>query len=357
MKDKIFSHMKYCLFILLLLLSSCTKSCCDYPICYAADFVMDSYRIKQGKVAIAEMEGRPLRPISCEDLDEYQDVIEEDDILNVVLYHHSRRDLVEAVAFLNTSLGGFRVKEGVIQLPDTPPIEVIGLSLTEAKKVISQKISSEIEGVQVYLSYADRLRKRVELSGLSGITEYPVDGKIRLYEVLSKARLPSGANLFKSYLLRDGEKLGVDFERLLNKGDLCQNVVMRGGDKIFIAHPTDSLVTIMGEVPIPRAVNVPYGYISLKEAIVQAGGIPFTGDKRNIQIIRGSVPSPKIYCIAWEQIIHLPNDSLLLMPGDTVFISEKPITQWNRFIEQLVPSFTGVRMGQDVVYRSVPVGN
>ncbi len=339
------------LFLILVLLSSCTRTTCNYPICNAADFVMDSYRIKQGKMAIAEMEGCPLRPISCEDLDEYKDAIEEDDILNVVLYHPSRKDLVDAIGALNAALGGFRVKCGAIELPDTPPIEVVGLSLMEAKEVISSKLSSEIQGIQVYLSYTDRLRKRVELSGLSAITEYPVDGKIRLYEVLSKARLPVGANLFKSYLLRDGQKLGVDFHRLMNLGDLCQNVVMRGGDKIFIANPQDSVVTIMGEVPAPRAVNVPYGYIPLKEAIVQAGGIPFTGDRRNIQIIRGNIPCPKIYCLAWEQIIHLPNDSLLLMPGDTVFILEKPITQWNRFIEQLLPSFSGVLMWQNV-YRS-----
>ena len=30
------------------------------------------------------------------------------------------------------------------------------------------------------------------------------------------------------------------------------------------------------------------------------------------------------------------------MPGDTVYVSEKPITQWNRFIDQLLPSCVGV---------------
>lgn len=342
--------------IALVFLSGCTRTSCNYPMCTACDFVMDSYRIRQGKLAIAEMEGCPLRPIGCDDLEEYCDSIEEDDILSVVLYHHSRKDFVDRLAALNGALGGFRVKCGAIHLPDLEPIEVTGLSLQEAKEMITTKLSAEIEGVQVYVSYTDRLRKRVELTGLSAITEYPVDGKIRLYEVLSKARIPTGANLFKSYLLRDGQKLGVDFHRLMNMGDLCQNVVMQGGDKIFIANPTDSLITIMGEVPVQRAINVPYGYISLKEAIVQAGGIPFTGDKRNIQVIRGSIPCPKIYCLAWEQIIHLPNDSLLLMPGDTVYISEKPITQWNRFIGQLIPSFSAIGMGQDV-YRTVPVGN
>ena len=123
---------------------------------------------------------------------------------------------------------------------------------------------------------------------------------------------------------------------------MTQNIVMRGGDKIFIANPSDSTVMVMGEVGSPRIVNLPYGFVSIREALVMAGGIPFTGNRNSIQVIRGNLQNPKIYILSWEHIIHLPNDSLLLMPGDTVYVSEKPITQWNRFIDQLLPSCVGV---------------
>jgi polysaccharide export outer membrane protein len=36
------------------------------------------------------------------------------------------------------------------------------------------------------------------------------------------------------------------------------------------------------------------------------------------------------------------------MPGDTVYVSEKPITAWNRFINQLLPSFQGVQAAYGV---------
>ena len=124
---------------------------------------------------------------------------------------------------------------------------------------------------------------------------------------------------------------------------MCQNIVMRGGDRIFIANPNDTTVMVMGEVGSPRAVNLPYGFMSLREALVSAGGIPFTGNRDSIQVIRGNLQNPKIYVLSWDHIIHLPNDSLLLMPGDTVYVTEKPITQWNRFIDQLLPSCLGVQ--------------
>jgi polysaccharide export outer membrane protein len=90
-------------------------------------------------------------------------------------------------------------------------------------------------------------------------------------------------------------------------------------------------------------VNLPYGFISLREALVTGGGIPFTGNRDCIQVIRGNLINPKIYVLSWEHIVNLPNDSLLLMPGDTIYVTEKPITQWNRFIDQLLPSFLGAQ--------------
>ena len=171
---------------------------------------------------------------------------------------------------------------------------------------------------------------------------------MRLYDTLSRAHIAPNANLFMSYVLRDGRPLPLDLHRLMNRGDMSQNIVMHGGDKIFVANPSDANVMIMGEVRHPMPVPVIYGSLSLREAIVVAGGIPFTGDKQCIQVIRGNLKCPKIYLLSWNHIIHLPNDSLLLMPGDTVYVSEKPITQWNRFIDQLLPSFSSLQAGYDI---------
>lgn len=339
-------------FLLLLVVSSCTNSRCRYPVYGASEFVIDSYQIRQGKQAILEMQGKCVCPVTCQDLEEYADAIEDGDALNIVVYHPTRKDLMESFQMINANAGGFRVKDGSVYIPDLEAVHVAGLSLGEAKEKIRSEFTKEIRGVEVYVTYQDRLRKKVELIGMTAIPEIPVDGKIRLYEVLSKARVPPGANLFMSYVLREGCQLSIDFFRLINEGDLCQNIVMRGGDKIYIANPGDSSIMMMGELRMPTAINLPYGFVSLRQAIVQAGGIPFTGDKRNIQVIRGNLPCPKIYVLAWEHVLHLPNDSLLLMPGDTVYISEKPITQWNRFIEQLLPSFTGYATANQA-YRTI----
>lgn len=282
--------------------------------------------------------------LACNAMEEYCDVISEDDILNVAVYHPKRRDIMEAIHLINEKVG-FRVSQGMIELPDVPPIEVAGLTLDEARHKICDVYRTHIHEIDIFLSYRHRLSRKVELTGNVAISVIPVDGKMRLYEVLALARVPNHANFFRSYLVREGKKLPIDFYRLIHEGDMSHNIVMRGGDRIFIADPRDTSVMVMGEVGTPCAVHMPYGFMSLREALVSAGGIPFTGNRDSIQVIRGGLPQPKIYLLAWDHILHLPNDSLLLMPGDTIYVSEKPITQWNRFIDQLLPSCLGIQTG------------
>jgi polysaccharide export outer membrane protein len=326
------------LLLIVLTLSGCSRHYCDYAVMGADEFVMDSYVIRQGKFAILEMMGVEVEELDPDAMCEYKDVIAEDDILNIAVYHPKRKDLMESVQFINHTVGGFRVYKGKVDLPDIPPVEVSGLTLDEARERLREEFLKQIQDIEVFVTYHDRLTRKVELAGMAAHANVPVDGKMRLYDVIANAHIPPDANLFMSYVVRDGRPLAVDLYKLINEGDMCQNIVMHGGDKIFIANKADSNVMVMGEVHTPRPVHLPYGFMSLREALVNAGGIPFTGDKKHIQVIRGNLQCPKIYVLAWEHIVNLPNDSLLLMPGDTVYVTAKAITEWNRFISQLLPS-------------------
>lgn len=336
---------KFILLIVIAALSGCCSKRCEYDTYGADEFVIDSYKIRQGKLAILEMEGMPLADLPPDAMDEYVDQIDEDDILNIALYHPTRKDLMDSIQFINESVGGFRVVQGRVEIPDIPPVDVLGLTLDEARQKIQDEFRAHIRDTEIFITYRERLTRKVDLTGLVRTATIPVDGKIRLYEVLAKAGLPPQANLFMSYVSRDGIPLALDLHQLINKGDMCQNIVMHGGDKIFIANTADATAMLMGEVGEPKPIPLPYGSISLREALVMARGIPYTGDREHIQVIRGNLQCPKIYVLAWKHIIHLPNDSLLLMPGDTVYVSAKPITEWNQFISQVFPSLNGLQTG------------
>ena len=332
----------YFLYLVLFLLSaaSCSGPYMGKEMFGADEFVLDSYKIREGKISILEMEGKPFEELDPAYLEEYQDKIYDDDVLQIALYHPKRKDIVEAVHQIGHQVG-YRVVKGEIILPDVPPVQVGNLTLEEARVKIQAHYQKHIQDTEVFVAYRDRMVKRVELAGLVAVSSVPVDGKVRLFDVLSRARIPPDANLFKSYLIRNNSLVPVDMNRLLKQGDMEQNVVMQGGDKIYIAEPSAASLMVMGEVGRERVINLPAGFMPLRQALAEAGGIPFTGDKSYIQVIRGSITKPKIYTLNWEHVIHLPNDSLLLIPGDIVYVAAKPITEWNRFVSQIVPSFAG----------------
>lgn len=326
-------------------------SCSNPPyrgagVCGADDFVIDSYQIREGKYAILEMEGKCFDPLVSDLFAEYCDVIQDGDVLRISVYHPTRTDIGASIAAIGETVG-FRVQENKIHLPDLESVCVGGLSLEKAAEEIQKTYRKEINDIEVFLSYRDRSMRKIELIGMVSLPTIPVDGKMRLFEALALARVPTNANFFKSYVVRDGQLLPVDLFKLVKEGDMSQNIVMRGGDKIYIADPAATNVLVLGEVNKPQVINMPNGFLTLRQAIAEAGGIPYTGDKRYIQVIRGGILHPKIYTLNWQHIIRLPNDSLLLIPGDIVYVAATPIAEWNRFVNQILPTLVGL----DIILR------
>ena len=329
--------------ILLLIVLLAVGACTNPPyrgrdVLGAEDFVMDSYRIKEGKLSILSMEGKNFDELSPALLEEYQDVINNGDVLQVALYHPTRNDLVDSVQRIGQVVG-FRVTDGKIYLPDLPAAHVEGLTLHQAQEEIQNLYREQIKDVNIFISYKDRILRKVELAGLVQVPSIPVDGRLRLFETLAVAKVPSNANLFKSYVVRENALLPVDLIKLLKEGDMTQNVVMRGGDKVYIADASASTLMVLGEVCKERVVDVPDGFMTLRKAIGEAGGILSSGDKAYIQIIRGNILHPKIYTLNWEHVIRLPSDSMLLIPGDIVYVAARPLSEWNRFVNDLLPTF------------------
>lgn len=341
----IYRFFSFLLFLLFVLVSCSEISWRQYNVSGPDEFIAESSFLQEGKIGIQMLNNECVAPLPGGSLLSYEDVIYEDDLLNVALYHPSRFDLMQSIQFLSNQIGGFQVKEGMICLPDIQPVVVAGLTLSEAKEKLTCCYREQVKDVEIFLSFKERSLQKVEITGLTERPFIPVDGRMRLYEVLALAHLSPQANLHSSYVIRDGVKLNIDFVKLLKEGDMSQNVVMRGGDKIYIAAPNECCVFVMGEVLTPGVFPLYTGSMSLREALLLAHGIPFTGNKQRIHIIRGNLECPKIFIISWNYMLTQPNENLLLMPNDIVYVSQKPITQWNLFLKQLEPSLFAILNG------------
>ena len=171
---------KYPLSLLLSLwLYGCTPSC-GYKYCMEGpcEFVLDSYQISQGKFSILELEGACIDCLPPLFLQEYEDRIDEDDVLKIAIFHPCRKDLVEAVCSVGQSVG-YRVINGEIFLPLLEAVPLIGLTLNEARDFIQMLYDAVISNVDVFIDYQERLHSKVELTGAVNVPEIPVNGRMR----------------------------------------------------------------------------------------------------------------------------------------------------------------------------------
>jgi polysaccharide export outer membrane protein len=245
--------------------------------------------------------------------------------------------------YINES-SGFEVCNHTLSLPEIPAIDVNGLTLSQTKSVIESTYHEQLPDAQVFVNFKKRKARYAQVIG-ARIPFIEVDGTTRLSEVIAKAGLCQNTNLYDSYIVRGGCQLPIDLNKLIAEGNNSQNIVVRGGDKIFFAQAGDAMVMIMGEVHHPLVYPIPHGSVCLRDALAHAAGIPFTGNDCAIYVIRGNLKRPKIYHLTWKEVNSVPNNSLLLMDGDVVYIGEKKITDWNRFISQLQPSILGLQAG------------
>ena len=88
-------------------------------------------------------------------------------------------------------------------------------------------------------------------------------------------------DLKRSFIMRGGQPLPVDLERLLRNGDLSQNIYLQPDDFLFLRSSVIQSVYVLGAVRLPQVV--PFSdRISLGAAIMGAGGndrlrLPFPG--------------------------------------------------------------------------------
>ena len=91
---------------------------------------------------------------------------------------------------------------------------------------------------------------------------YPLDRPLTLLDAISRARgietgLQNGttieiADFNHSFLIRNGQRIPIDFQALIQGGDLRYNIHVWPGDLIYFPSALSSEIYVLGNVPLPR---------------------------------------------------------------------------------------------------------
>lgn len=190
----------------------------------------------------------------------------------------------------------------------------------EGKRGVCELLNIPFDELDPDLLLESKQEGEVVIFGDRGSSTVFVDGKTRLYDLLSKISLKD-INLFKSYLLRDQKILPVDFSLLIDEADMSQNIALKKSDHIFFANSHSAIATLVLENGVQKEIFLGKGTLPLRKVLLETEKIPRMESSQIIEVVRAGMQNPKVYRFRWEHVAALPDESMLLIPSDVVYVS------------------------------------
>jgi protein involved in polysaccharide export with SLBB domain len=178
-------------------------------------------------------------------------------------------------------------REGSINFPEIGPLSVSGLTISELRTTITERVNEQMIGVRASTTLGELRSIRVFVLGdVEQAGSYTVSG----LSTMTNALLASGGiapigSLRRVALMRNGETVStLDLYDLLLKGDTSADARLQPGDAIFVP-PVGPTVTVDGEVRRPAIYEV-RGEQTVAQFIELAGGLTSNASPTAVKLER-----------------------------------------------------------------------
>ncbi|WP_284450348.1 polysaccharide export protein [Spongiibacter tropicus] len=283
----------------------------------------------------------------------YEYLIGTGDILTITVWEHPELTIPSG-SFRGAEESGNEVKaDGTVFYPYAGTLPVAGLTTSQVKELVTERLSSVIKRPQVDVRVAGFKSQRVYVSGaviqpgITPITNIPLT---LIDAIEQRGGLADDAAWRNIQFTRDGETQSISLRTLFEQGAWSKNILLQHGDQIHIPRNDADKIFVLGEVNRPMGVAMSRTGTTLAEALASANGInEGRADGRGIYVLRNTgitydkanipVYTATIYHLnAASAVGFMLADKFSLEPRDIVYVSPAPITRWNRFLSQLLPS-------------------
>lgn len=291
---------------------------------------------------------------------------------------------VEVMGDLSTRASVTVGPDGKIYYYMLPGLDVWGLTLPDARARLGNELKKYIrEKPVVTLTLRVVASQRVWVLGrVNSPGIYTLAGPTTLLDAVAQAgglasstpfaslaaslgvNTPAGntseaADLSRSFIIRQGRVLPVDFQQLLRDGAMSQNIYLQPDDFIFLPSARSPQVHILGAVVQPHSERM-IGSLTLVQAIALSGGTERDACLTNVAILRGSLAHPQIAVVAVDQILLGKAPDVRLEASDIVFVPYAPERVLTRYVNLILDTFArtvGVNAGARIISgNAAPIG-
>jgi polysaccharide biosynthesis/export protein len=235
-----------------------------------------------------------------------------DDILVISVW--DQKDLDQAV---------FVRPDGKISLALVGEIEASGLTVSDLAARLTKLYSQTVKGAQVTVSVREiRSRPIYFIGGVGrpGIMQLTQD--LTMIQALSAVGGPlPTADLESAWVLRGQERIPINLLKMIQKGDVSQNVKLQVGDTIVV--PNADTIYIHGEVKAPGPVKFSTN-LTIMTAIAAAGGLT-PGASNRVKVLRGEGAKREVLKVNVSDIMSDPSESadVPLKPNDIIVVPQR----------------------------------
>lgn len=332
MKRKILALIFFLLFV------SCSNRPIGSPYAFGREeFVKDSMIVSNGKKGVISLFEKNYLQVQQSLISD--DFVVDGDIFEICVFNSFPHPWIDYLK-TQSDKNGFIVVKETLKIPYFGSVTLQKNTIEDAIEKIQKLITTEFPEAICTVQLKDRLNQRVEIQGMISRSIPLIEKNRSLYQLINHLQIGKEVSFYNSYVKRKGVILSIDLEKLILEGNLEEDLVLESCDVVYLADMRKAKIMVLGEVKKEGVVPMECSTIPLKEIIARAGGIQLSANKLFIQVIRGGMDHPKVYTLHYQDILRSPNDAMLLIQGDIVYVAATPIAEWNRLINQLLPSLT-----------------
>jgi protein involved in polysaccharide export with SLBB domain len=145
------------------------------------------------------------------------------------------------------------------------------------------------------------------------------------------------ADLQRAFLMRNNQRIPIDFEKLFGSGDLSQNVQIEPGDYLYFPSADVKQVYVLGEVALPGPVTYRPD-LTMLGAISSRGGFDAAAFKSHVLVVRGSLNHPETFVAGLGTTSDTMND-FKLKPNDIIYVSWRPFYRGEELLDLAATAF------------------
>jgi len=241
---------------------------------------------------------------------------------------------------------GMDGRVGYLQAHD---IVATGLTVDELRDKLNQVLSSYYRSPRVVvMPVAYRSKKYYVLGKVTSPGAYVLDRPVTIVEALARAKgLAAGqvdrnsidlADLGRSFLIRAGKRMPLDFERLFDAGDFSQNAELEPNDFLYFWPANIREIYVLGQVRNPGTVAWTPNK-TLMAALSERGGFTDTAWKNRVLVVRGSLSHPETHPVDTWKILDARGPDFVLKPHDIVYVANRPFFYGEELVDVAVTAF------------------